>query len=125
MGTLYVQYCDNCERATPALPSGHWPPGWFKLFFCDLPELTLCSYQCLLDFAKKAMDNPPTTYTPLWPQDDPCPQLDGMHLERVPEGLRYQPDEARLAQQQAQDAYIKAGIEMQERRLEEGHGHVH
>lgn len=91
MGTLFVQYCDVCERATPLLPGGRWPPGWFKLFFCDVGERMLCSYQCLFEFAKGAMDTPPTTWTPMWPQDDPCPPLDGMNLEEVPEKLRYVP----------------------------------
>lgn len=94
MGVLYIIYCDNCERETPALPWGRVPAGWCKLFFCDLDEKILCSYQCLFEYAKRAVDDPPTTHTPAWPQENPCPPLDNLPLAAVPAKWRYKPKEA-------------------------------
>jgi hypothetical protein len=93
MGVLITVYCDNCERSTPALPWGRWPAGWCKVFFHDLGEKAMCSYQCLFEYAKRALDDPPTTATPMWPIDNPCPPLAGLPLGEVPAHLRYVPPE--------------------------------
>lgn len=93
MGTLYIIYCDNCEREAPVLPVGRVPAGWCKLFFCDRGEKIMCSYQCLYEYSKRCLDEPPTTWTPMWPQEDPCPPLDHLPLDEMPEKYRQQLDE--------------------------------
>lgn len=94
MSTLYIIYCDNCERSTPILPNGRVPEGWAQLLFCDLQHQFLCSYQCLFEHTKKMLDNPPTPHTPMWPVENPCPSLEGIQLDKVPERFRYNPEGA-------------------------------
>ena len=90
MGTLYIQFCDQCGSSTEALPKGFWPDGWFKVLFCDSAEWALCSYQCLFEAAKRFLDDPPTTLTPMLPQVQPLSSSAArMDFDGVPDHLRH------------------------------------